>query len=111
MTSVSTQCPENNGVDLLVDGNLWNSTTLSHPNNERLVVGCRCTSGNGLPEWSYSNGTAIPICRNISKTQICVESITNGTTKNLRFLPFKESHAGQYVCSSRPINITSGIVF
>ena len=106
MTLVSTECTENSNVELLVDGKQLNSTTLPHPSNEHLVVECKCTIGSGLPEWFFPNGTAIKSCHNISKLQICTQ--TNETTDsiNLNFIPFEESHAGQYNCSSKPINIT-----
>ena len=108
VTLVSMECTENSNVELLVDGKHLNSTTLHHPSNENLVVECRCTSGSGLPEWLFPNGTAIPSCHDISK-QICTQTNETTDSVNLNFLPFKESHAGQYKCSSKPINITGNL--
>ena len=81
VTLVSMECTENSSVELLVDGKQLNSTTLPHPSNEHLIVECRCTSGNGLPEWFFPNGTAIPSCHDITKLQICTQ--TNETTDSV----------------------------
>ena len=96
---VKTQCTNHSNVELLVDGQLWNSTILYQINNEHLVLGCRkCNTDTGIPNWFHSNETHIQPCDNISELQICTQ--TNGSIKALKFLPFKEAFAGEYRCNA-----------
>ena len=108
VTLVRAQCIGNRGIEILVDGRLWNSTTFYLSNNDRLVVGCRrCNITKEAPNWFYSNHTVIPSCINVSEFQICTQTI--GTIRYLEFLSFQESLAGEYRCTSKGrINVELG---
>ena len=106
ITYVTTQCTENSGVEILMDGKLLNSTVIYLSSSNNHTVGCRCTRGSGSPVWFYPNDTIVPNCNNTSAIQICIQS--NGTIENLKFSAFKGSYAGQYNCSSKLVNIILG---
>ena len=108
LTLVSTQCSNHRNVELLVDGQVWNSNILYHLNNERLEVGCRkCNTSSGIPNWFYFNDTLVQPCDNATKVQICTQ--TTGLIGYLKFLPFEESLAGEYNCNTNvEINIETG---
>ena len=102
MTLITAQCTENSSVELLVNDQVWNSTTLYRPKNDHFVVGCRgCNRDDESYNWLYFNYT-IPSCGNISE-QICTE--INGMINNLNFSSFNESQVGEYTCNNVTINV------
>ena len=110
MNSVSTQCTNDSNVELLVDGQIWNSSihVLYQLNDENLSVGCRkCNTDGSPPKWFYSNQTQIQQCKNTYELPLCTQ--TNGSIELLSFSPFKKSLAGEYQCDSEMlINIELG---
>ena len=112
MTLVRAQCIGNSGIEILVHGQLWNSTTFYLFKNERFLLECRrCNRNNKeAPNWFYSNHTIIPSCNNVSELQICTQTIE--TIKFLEFMSFQESLAGEYRCTSNGrINVALGELF
>ena len=99
MNSISTQCTNQSNVELLVDGNIWNSTILYRLKNENFTVGCRkCNTDSGQPRWLRLDQTPIQRCNNASESLLCTQ--TNGSIEVLKFSSFNISLAGDYQCDS-----------
>ena len=91
----SAQC---NKVQLLVNDEQFSADTLYTPVNSSVAVECVCTSGEGKPDWLYSNKTVIPACA-YNSDLICTRNGSDtGVLLLLRLV------VGNYTCKHNNIS-------
>ena len=97
----SAQCTSNSGIELLVDGMLWTSSTdapLYKPvGSTGTLVRCQRCTGEGQPSWFNSTGDKIPFCDDAMSHMICVDRVKAGV-RDLKVLKFMQSQERNYTC-------------
>ena len=97
---VSAQC---NSVELLVNDKQFTDDTLYKPVKSNITVKCKCTDGQGKPNWLYSNGIEISECAQDSHL-ICTRS-ENKTEILLLSLLVVDNYTCNHGSTSRRLHI------